>query len=109
MKQIEEVSWKLPPCEISCPHFREISPPAKITTFTVIHTFVCHFPAGVVSINSRIDYESVEFTSFKASVWDSGTPRLNNSATVYVTILNVNDNSPVFTQVKLSKFLLGSW
>ena len=31
MKEIEVLSWKLPPCERSCPHFRKNFPPVQIT------------------------------------------------------------------------------
>ncbi|XP_062622203.1 cadherin-87A-like [Saccostrea cucullata] len=58
--------------------------------------FAIGYQTGVVSISSRIDFELVESSSFTAQVWDSGTPRLDNTATVYVTINNINDNSPIF-------------
>ncbi|XP_056018521.1 cadherin-87A-like [Ostrea edulis] len=60
--------------------------------------FAIGYQTGVVSISSRIDFESIESSLFTAQVWDSGTPRLNNTATVYVTIRNINDNSPTFSQ-----------
>lgn len=57
---------------------------------------------GVVSISRRIDYDlpsSPSETEFLAMAWDSGIPILSASAMVYVTILNINDNSPVFLEV----------
>lgn len=55
-----------------------------------------------MSISSRVDFEEVESSQFTAQVWDSGTPRLGNTTTVYVTIRNINDNSPIFNQVKIN-------
>nr|XP_034314660.1 cadherin-87A isoform X2 [Crassostrea gigas] len=60
--------------------------------------FAIGYQTGVVSISSRVDFEEVEFSQFTAQVWDSGTPRLGNTTTVYVTIRNINDNSPIFNQ-----------
>ena len=60
--------------------------------------FLCGY-SGVVSISSRVDFETVESSQFTAQVWDSGTPRLSNTTTVYITIRNINDNSPIFAQV----------
>nr|XP_022319460.1 cadherin-23-like isoform X1 [Crassostrea virginica] len=60
--------------------------------------FAIGYQTGVVSISSRVDFETVESSQFTAQVWDSGTPRLSNTTTVYITIRNINDNSPIFAQ-----------
>lgn len=58
--------------------------------------------SGVVTINSRIDYEKkVDFTNssyFEVVVTDSGQPTLSATAYVTVDILNINDNFPTFSQ-----------
>ncbi|ESO87059.1 hypothetical protein LOTGIDRAFT_229249 [Lottia gigantea] len=53
---------------------------------------------GVVSINNRIDYEKIQFTQFTVEATDDGSPSLTGTATVYVTIRNINDNSPKFLE-----------
>ncbi|XP_052071538.1 protocadherin Fat 4-like isoform X2 [Mytilus californianus] len=60
--------------------------------------FAIGFQTGVLSVSSRIDFEKIEQTYFTALVYDTGVPRLSASTTVYVTIRNINDNSPIFTQ-----------
>ncbi|XP_071128543.1 cadherin-87A-like isoform X4 [Mytilus edulis] len=60
--------------------------------------FAIGFQTGVLSVSSRIDFEKIEQTYFTALVYDTGVPRLSASTTVYVTVRNINDNSPIFTQ-----------
>ncbi|KAF5278616.1 hypothetical protein FQA39_LY00658 [Lamprigera yunnana] len=55
---------------------------------------------GIVQLKERIDYEKIKKLNFTIIAYDSGIPQLNTSADVYVTILNINDNSPKFS-VKL--------
>lgn len=51
---------------------------------------------GVVTVRKRIDYEKVENLQFKALAWDNVEPKMTATATVYVQIKNINDNSPQF-------------
>ncbi|KAJ8318933.1 hypothetical protein KUTeg_004024 [Tegillarca granosa] len=50
----------------------------------------------VVTTETIIDYEEIEETYFIVQVFDDGVPRLSATAYVHVTIVNVNDNSPIF-------------
>lgn len=65
------------------------------------------FFTGVLSVASRIDFEKIEQTSFRALVYDTGVPRLSATTVVYVTVRNINDNSPIYTQVNCSYFKVG--
>lgn len=53
---------------------------------------------GIVQIKKKIDYEQIKALNFTIIAFDSGFPQLNTSANILVTIINVNDNSPVFTE-----------
>ena len=48
-------------------------------------------------MKSSLDYETLRNFSFTLIVTDGGLPALNDSATVYVTVTDSNDNSPYFT------------
>ena len=55
---------------------------------------------GAVTIARVIDYERpMESTTFVVTATDSGDPRLTSTATVSVTVININDNNPIFTRV----------
>lgn len=69
---------------------------------------ICNiFFTGVLSVASRIDFEKIEQTSFRALVYDTGVPRLSATTVVYVTVRNINDNSPIYTQVNCSNYKVG--
>ncbi|XP_038218379.1 cadherin-87A-like [Zerene cesonia] len=51
---------------------------------------------GVVKIIKRIDYETTHSINFTLVASDSGVPQLSAAAGVYVQVLNVNDEEPVF-------------
>ncbi|EGW10030.1 Cadherin EGF LAG seven-pass G-type receptor 2 [Cricetulus griseus] len=53
---------------------------------------------GWISVAAELDREEVDFYSFGVEARDHGTPALTASASVSVTILDVNDNNPTFTQ-----------
>ncbi|XP_056642220.1 cadherin-87A isoform X2 [Diorhabda sublineata] len=53
---------------------------------------------GIVQIKKKIDYEKIKLLKFTVMAFDSGVPQLNASATVLIKVINMNDNSPVFTQ-----------
>lgn len=68
--------------------------------------FAIGFQTGVLSVASRIDFEKIEQTYFRALVYDTGVPRLSATTIVYVTIRNINDNLPIFTQTLYSNRIL---
>ncbi|NWZ01102.1 PCD23 protein, partial [Loxia curvirostra] len=60
--------------------------------------FLIDSARGILATNTGLDYEntsSYRFLVLLAS--DHGTPSLNSTATVLITVLDVNDNPPVFS------------
>ncbi|KAL8623685.1 hypothetical protein ACOMHN_046504 [Nucella lapillus] len=53
---------------------------------------------GVVSVKSVIDRETDASFTFKLLAIDSGSPAQTSSADVTVTVVDVNDNAPIFKQ-----------
>lgn len=52
---------------------------------------------GIVQIKKQIDYENTTSNiNFTIVAFDTGIPQLNNTATVIVTVINLNDNDPIF-------------
>uniref|UniRef100_G3X0B3 Cadherin EGF LAG seven-pass G-type receptor 2 n=1 Tax=Sarcophilus harrisii TaxID=9305 RepID=G3X0B3_SARHA len=60
--------------------------------------FTINNGTGWISVAAELDREEVDFYSFGVEARDHGTPPLTASASVSVTILDVNDNNPTFTQ-----------
>ncbi|XP_034514164.1 cadherin EGF LAG seven-pass G-type receptor 3 isoform X5 [Ailuropoda melanoleuca] len=59
--------------------------------------FVINSATGWVSVSGPLDRESVEHYFFGVEARDHGIPPLSASASVTVTVLDVNDNRPEFT------------
>ncbi|XP_065063594.1 protocadherin Fat 4-like isoform X2 [Rhopilema esculentum] len=53
-------------------------------------------PTGDLIVTRQVDRETKEKYTLKISVSDSGTPQLANQTDVFITILDTNDNRPVF-------------
>lgn len=51
---------------------------------------------GYLVLCDMLDRESTETYSLTVTAMDRGAPRLNSSTTVSVTVLDINDNDPVF-------------
>ncbi|MBZ3888634.1 Cadherin EGF LAG seven-pass G-type receptor 2 [Sciurus carolinensis] len=60
--------------------------------------FTINNGTGWISVAAELDREEVDFYSFGVEARDHGIPALTASASVSVTILDVNDNNPTFTQ-----------
>ncbi|NWT38943.1 PCD23 protein, partial [Chroicocephalus maculipennis] len=67
-------------------------------------TFVIDSARGILATNTVLDHENASSYREMASshrlvllASDRGTPSLNSTATVLITVLDVNDNSPVFS------------
>lgn len=54
--------------------------------------------SGVVTIRSRVDYEKVQEHVFAIIVRDTGIPQLSAIARVTATVININDNDPIFSE-----------
>ena len=53
---------------------------------------------GLLSLVQSLDYERQQSLNFTVIAMDSGTPPLLSEEQVFVTILNVNDNAPQFSE-----------
>ena len=51
---------------------------------------------GVLKLNMPLDFESVDYFEFMMIAVDSGTVPRSGSAIVNVTVIDSNDNSPIF-------------
>ncbi|NXJ26280.1 CELR2 protein, partial [Dicrurus megarhynchus] len=60
--------------------------------------FTINNSTGWIVVASELDREVVDFYSFRVEAQDQGTPPMTSTASVSVTVLDVNDNSPEFTQ-----------
>ncbi|XP_075766558.1 cadherin EGF LAG seven-pass G-type receptor 2 isoform X2 [Pelodiscus sinensis] len=57
---------------------------------------------GWIVVALELDRESVDFYSFGVEARDHGSPPMASSASVSITVLDVNDNNPEFTQKEYS-------
>ncbi|XP_064354330.1 cadherin EGF LAG seven-pass G-type receptor 2 [Dromaius novaehollandiae] len=60
--------------------------------------FAINNGTGWIVVASELDREAVDFYSFGVEAQDQGSPPMASSASVSITVLDVNDNSPQFTQ-----------
>ena len=72
-------------------------------TFSIIfptplleETFSLNSTSGTIQVHSALDRETCDFYHFLVKVQDNSDPTLFSTATVEVTILDINDNQPVF-------------
>ncbi|XP_029645586.1 protocadherin beta-15-like isoform X2 [Octopus sinensis] len=61
---------------------------------------------GFITTTQSLDHEQQETYSFHVLVKDNGTPSLNNTANVFVEIMDENDNAPYFTFPSVNPFNL---
>ena len=60
--------------------------------------FQINAKTGVVSISEQLDYERAKDYYLTIQAIDGGIPPLTNHATVNITVLDSNDNAPMFSQ-----------
>uniref|UniRef100_A0A8D0HIG2 Cadherin EGF LAG seven-pass G-type receptor 1 n=1 Tax=Sphenodon punctatus TaxID=8508 RepID=A0A8D0HIG2_SPHPU len=65
----------------------DFSPPSGINNST-----------GWITVSTELDRETVENYHFGVEARDHGVPVMTSSASVAITILDVNDNNPTFTE-----------
>ncbi|ELK07541.1 Cadherin EGF LAG seven-pass G-type receptor 1 [Pteropus alecto] len=68
--------------------------PASAASFP----FQIHNSSGWITVCAELDREQVEHYSFGVEAVDHGSPPMSSSASVSITVLDVNDNDPIFTQ-----------
>uniref|UniRef100_A0A8C2J0B9 Cadherin domain-containing protein n=1 Tax=Cyprinus carpio TaxID=7962 RepID=A0A8C2J0B9_CYPCA len=70
----------------------------RLTETTPNFPFTINNSTGWIVVASELDRESVDFYSFGVEARDHGAPAMSSSASISMTILDVNDNNPEFTQ-----------
>uniref|UniRef100_A0A803VCW4 Cadherin EGF LAG seven-pass G-type receptor 3 n=1 Tax=Ficedula albicollis TaxID=59894 RepID=A0A803VCW4_FICAL len=70
----------------------------KLTGVSADTPFVVNSATGWITVSGPLDRESVEHYFFGVEARDHGSPSLSASASVTVTVMDVNDNRPEFTQ-----------
>ena len=60
--------------------------------------FAINNSTGWITVCAELDRETTEFYTFGVEARDHGVPVMSSSASVSVTVLDVNDNIPTFTQ-----------
>ncbi|XP_051890612.1 cadherin EGF LAG seven-pass G-type receptor 2-like isoform X2 [Pristis pectinata] len=53
---------------------------------------------GWIVVSSELDREMTDFYRFGVEARDQGSPPMSSSASISITVLDVNDNNPEFTQ-----------
>ncbi|XP_036415720.1 cadherin EGF LAG seven-pass G-type receptor 2 [Colossoma macropomum] len=70
----------------------------RLTETTPNFPFTINNSTGWIIVAAELDRESVDFYNFGVEARDHGTPVMSSSASISMTILDVNDNNPEFTQ-----------
>lgn len=60
--------------------------------------FVINNSTGWITVSNELDRETVDFYTFGVEARDHGVPVMSSSASVSITVLDVNDNVPTFTE-----------
>ncbi|XP_043560065.1 protocadherin-10-like [Chiloscyllium plagiosum] len=79
----------------------------------------CHIPVDIpfklqrtsrngykLVTSDKLDRETVQTYSIHISVWDGGSPSLSTNKTLLVSISDINDNAPRFTQSSYNVYLM---
>ncbi|XP_067361274.1 cadherin EGF LAG seven-pass G-type receptor 2 isoform X3 [Channa argus] len=70
----------------------------RLTETTPNFPFTINNSTGWIIVVAELDRESVDFYNFGVEARDHGYPVMSSSASISMTILDVNDNNPEFTQ-----------
>ncbi|XP_078241394.1 cadherin EGF LAG seven-pass G-type receptor 3 isoform X3 [Pogona vitticeps] len=70
----------------------------KLTGVSSDTPFVVNSATGWITVSGPLDRETVEHYFFGVEARDHGSPPLSASASVTITVMDVNDNRPEFTQ-----------
>ncbi|XP_012717208.2 protocadherin Fat 2 [Fundulus heteroclitus] len=61
--------------------------------------FLIHPRSGEISVRTALDREEIPHYSLTVQAADEGSPPLSSAVLITITVLDVNDNPPVFSQV----------
>ena len=64
--------------------------------------FYINVTTGVVYVKSQLDFETTPYYEFTVRVNDSGVLSRESTSTVYITLIDYNDNNPVFESTEYS-------
>lgn len=64
--------------------------------------FALHPQTGIFTLASRLDYEEVQHYIFVVQASDAGRPSLSSTLTVFINVVDVNDNAPLFDPMSYS-------
>ncbi|TSK28057.1 Cadherin EGF LAG seven-pass G-type receptor 1 [Bagarius yarrelli] len=70
----------------------------QLTDTSPSFPFIINNSTGWITVSMALDRETTEFYKFGVEARDHGVPVMSSSASVSVTVLDVNDNVPTFTQ-----------
>lgn len=82
---------------------RDAGANADVTISFVEHSHPFKIYDGDITVKSIIDREVKEKYSLSLIAKDNGNPSLNSTVPITITVLDLNDNSPKFTQNKYTK------
>ena len=76
--------------------------PNKVLTYAITSgnagsVFDINSRTGVVTVAGVLDYETTPSYSLEVTVTDGGSPSLRGTATITITVTDVNEHAPVFT------------
>ncbi|KAI5642703.1 cadherin domain-containing protein [Phthorimaea operculella] len=88
----------------------DAGPNAQIT-YTLISdwandVFSLNPQTGVFTLTARLDYEDTQHYILVAQAQDNGHPSLSGTVTVYVNVIDLNDNAPIFDPMSFSNEIL---
>ncbi|CAN9508289.1 unnamed protein product [Ophioblennius macclurei] len=70
----------------------------RLTDTTPGFPFTINNSTGWITVSEELDRETTEFYTFGVEARDHGIPVMSSSASVSITVLDVNDNVPTFTE-----------
>uniref|UniRef100_A0A3Q3J3E4 Cadherin EGF LAG seven-pass G-type receptor 1 n=1 Tax=Monopterus albus TaxID=43700 RepID=A0A3Q3J3E4_MONAL len=70
----------------------------QLTDITPGFPFTINNNTGWVTVSDELDRETTDFYTFGVEARDHGIPVMSSSAGVSITVLDVNDNVPTFTE-----------
>lgn len=70
----------------------------RLTDTTPGFPFTINNSTGWITVSDELDRETMDFYTFGVEARDHGIPVMSSSASVSITVLDVNDNVPTFTE-----------
>uniref|UniRef100_A0A671L319 Cadherin EGF LAG seven-pass G-type receptor 1 n=1 Tax=Sinocyclocheilus anshuiensis TaxID=1608454 RepID=A0A671L319_9TELE len=70
----------------------------SLTDTTPGFPFTINNSTGWITVSTELDRETTEYYTFGVEARDNGVPVMSSSASVSITVLDVNDNIPTFTE-----------